>query len=102
MAEIRLQTGSRVFEVLAYLCHSPLEALKQFVENGADAIEQSAKDDGCIRIRLEHSQCQQNRPHIITIEDNGIGMSSKKMNQIIQNIGNSEKLQHVLRGEKGV
>jgi hypothetical protein len=34
MAEIKLQTGSRVFEVLAYLCHSPLEALKQFVENG--------------------------------------------------------------------
>ena len=102
MAEIKLQTGSRVFEVLAYLCHSPLEALKQFVENGADAIEQSGRSDGCIRVRLDHSQNQQNRSPMIIIEDNGIGMSSEKMGHILQNIGNSEKLQHVLRGEKGV
>ena len=34
MAEIKLQTGSRVFEVLAYLCHSPMEALKQLVLTG--------------------------------------------------------------------
>jgi len=102
MAEIKLQTGSRVFEVLAYLCHSPMEALKQFVENGADAIEQARKSDGCIRVRLDHSQSQQNRSPIIVVEDNGIGMSSKKMGHILQNIGNSEKLQHVLRGEKGV
>ena len=102
MAEIKLQTGSRVFEVLAYLCHSPLEALKQFVENGADAIEQADRSDGCIRVRLDHSQNQQNRSSVITVEDNGIGMSSDKMGRILQNIGNSEKLQHVLRGEKGV
>ncbi|OGO00062.1 MAG: hypothetical protein A2Y59_03255 [Chloroflexi bacterium RBG_13_52_14] len=102
MADVKLQTGSRVFEVLAYLCHSPLEALKQFVENSADAIEQADRGDGCIRVRLDHSQNQQNRPSTITIEDNGIGMSSEKMSHILQNIGNSEKLQHVLRGEKGV
>lgn len=102
MADIKLQTGSRVFEVLAYLCHSPLEALKQFVENGADAIEQSGRSDGCIRVRLDHTQSQQNRSSVIIVEDNGIGMSSKKMEHILQNIGNSEKLQHVLRGEKGV
>lgn len=102
MAEVKLQTGSRVFEVLAYLCHSPLEALKQFVENGADAIEQAGRADGCIKVRLDHSQNQQIRLPMITVEDNGIGMSSEKMRHIVQNIGNSEKLQHVLRGEKGV
>jgi hypothetical protein len=96
MAEIKLQTGTRVFEVLAYLCHSPMEALKQFVENGADAIEQSNKSDGGIRVRLDHSASQ------IIVEDNGIGIGSEKMGHILQNIGNSEKLQHVLRGEKGV
>ena len=102
MAEIKLQTGTRVFEVLAYLCHSPMEALKQFVENGADAIEQAGKTDGCIRVRLDHSSDEQNRAPQIIVEDNGIGIGSKKMGRILQNIGNSEKLQHVLRGEKGV
>jgi anti-sigma regulatory factor (Ser/Thr protein kinase) len=102
MAEIKLQTGTRVFEVLAYLCHSPMEALKQFVENGADAVEQAGKSDGCIRVRLDHSSDQQNRPPQIVVEDNGIGIGSEKMSHILQNIGNSEKLQHVLRGEKGV
>ena len=102
MPEIKLQTGSRVFEVLAYLCHSPMEALKQFVENGADAIEQSGKSDGCIRIRLDHSSDQQDRLPQIIVEDNGIGIGSEKMGHILQNVGNSEKLEHVLRGEKGV
>ncbi|OGN99983.1 MAG: hypothetical protein A2Y59_03095 [Chloroflexi bacterium RBG_13_52_14] len=102
MAEIRLQTGSRVFEVLAYLCHSPLEALKQFGENAADAIEQSENEDGCIRVRLDNSTHNGSRLPQIIIEDNGIGMGSEKMEYILQNIGNSEKLQHVLRGEKGV
>jgi anti-sigma regulatory factor (Ser/Thr protein kinase) len=102
MPEIKLQTGTRVFEVLAYLCHSPMEALKQFVENGADAIEQSSKSDGCIRIRLDHSSDQQDRPPQIIVEDNGIGIGSEKMGHILQNVGNSEKLQHILRGEKGV
>ncbi len=101
MAEIRLQTGSRVFEVLAYLCHSPLEAFKQFVENAADAIEQSGRSDGCIRVRLDNSKQASHLPQII-IEDNGIGMGAQKMEHVLQNIGNSEKLQHVLRGEKGV
>jgi hypothetical protein len=102
MAEIRLQTGARVFEVLAYLSHGPLEALKQFVENGADAIEQARRTDGCIRIRLDHVSSLNGHSPQIVVEDNGIGMSPEKMRQILQNIGNSEKLQHVLRGEKGV
>jgi len=102
MAEIRLQTGTRVFEVLAYLSHGPLEALKQFVENGADAIEQAGRTDGCIRIRLDHVSSLNGHSPQIAIEDNGIGMSPEKMREILQNIGNSEKLEHVLRGEKGV
>jgi len=79
-----------------------MEALKQFVENGADAIEQAGKSDGCIRVRLDHPSDQQSRPPQIIVEDNGIGIGPEKMGHILQNIGNSEKLQHVLRGEKGV
>lgn len=101
MSMIDLQTGTRVFEVLAYLCHSPLEALKQFVENGSDAIGQAGRSDGQIRIRLDHSPSRQSSPMIV-VEDNGIGMDSAKMSRILQRIGDSEKLEHVLRGEKGI
>jgi hypothetical protein len=33
MARVNLKTGSGVFEVLAHVCRSPQEAVKQFVEN---------------------------------------------------------------------
>lgn len=102
MSEIKLQTGPHIFQVLAYMCHSPLEALDQFVENGADAVEQAAENNGCIRIQLDHFPSQQNLPSLIVVEDNGIGMSPEKMHQVLQRIGDSEKVDRVLRGEKGI
>lgn len=104
MSEIKLQTGHHIFEVLAYTCHSPLEALDQFVENAADAIEQAGERSGCIRIHLDHlpNQSHQSQPSLIVIEDNGVGMSPEKMQQVVQRIGDSEKVDRVLRGEKGI
>ena len=48
MAKVTLHTGPGVFEVLAHVCRSPSEALKQFVENAADAIEQAKTEEGQI------------------------------------------------------
>lgn len=102
MSEIKLQTGPHIFEVLGYMCHSPIEALDQFVENAADAVEQSGESKGCIRIQLDHFPNQQVQPSLIVVEDNGIGMGPEKMRQVVQSIGNSEKMDRILRGEKGI
>ena len=46
MAKVTLHTGPGVFEVLSHVCRSPQEAMKQFVENAADAIEQVGTEEG--------------------------------------------------------
>ncbi|MBI4282718.1 MAG: ATP-binding protein [Chloroflexi bacterium] len=102
MSEVRLQTGLHIFEVLANVCHSPLEAMEQFVENAADAVEQTGVAGGCIRIHLEHSAEGQEASSMIMVEDNGIGLGPEKMRQVVQRIGDSEKVGQVLRGEKGI
>lgn len=102
MSEVRLQTGLHIFEVLANVCHSPLEAVEQFVENAADAVEQPGIGGGYIRIHLEHTAEGQEGSSMIVVEDNGIGMGPEKMCQVVQRIGDSEKVGQVLRGEKGI
>jgi hypothetical protein len=103
--EVELKTGVGIFEVLAHICRSPLDAFKQFVENAADAIEQAGEEEGLSRIEVEYETAPQGQVvaiKSIVVEDNGIGMSPLKMRQVLQQIGNSEKLNCVLRGEKGV
>ncbi|MDD5094089.1 MAG: ATP-binding protein [Dehalococcoidia bacterium] len=106
MAKITLQTGPGVFETLASVCHSHREAAKQFVENSADAIQQLGTDEGRISIRLQYETANAEPPartlKSIIVTDNGIGMSQEKMKQVLQHIGDSEKVQLALRGEKGI
>ena len=104
MAKLQLQTGPGVFEVLANVCRSYQEAVKQFVENSADAIQQAGSDEGRISIRLQYDLDREQNRHLrtITITDNGIGMSREKMRRVLQHIGDSEKMQLALRGEKGI
>lgn len=106
MARLMLQTGPGVFEVLAHVCRSHQEAIRQFVENSADAIQQLSTDEGRISIILEY-QPSPNQHHSrilkrIVVADNGIGMDRDKMKSILQRIGDSEKVQMALRGEKGI
>ncbi|MBI2917234.1 MAG: ATP-binding protein [Chloroflexi bacterium] len=106
MAQVSLQTGPGVFEVLCHVCRSPQEALKQFVENSADAIEQAGETEGYISVQLQY------RPPVegekvrslqsIVVKDNGTGMDRAKLAQVVQRIGDSEKLELALRGEKGI
>src|SRR3990170_290454 len=105
MAKVRLHTGPGVFEVLANVCRSPQEALRQFVENAADAIEQAKTEGGHIRLRLQYASANgvmRGSLKSISIEDNGIGMTSEKMKQVLQRIGDSEKINLALRGEQGI
>jgi len=106
MAKIRLHTGPGVFDVLANVCRNPQEALKQFVENAADAIEQARPDDSHITIRLDYSSGNNGQGEgslqRISIEDNGGGMTPEKMKQVLNRIGDSEKLHLALRGEQGI
>lgn len=106
MARLTLQTGPGVFEVLAHVCRSHQEAVKQFVENSADAIQQLSTDEGRISVILEYLPSE-NEHHgrilkRILVADNGIGMDREKMRSILQRIGDSEKVQMALRGEKGI
>jgi Histidine kinase-, DNA gyrase B-, and HSP90-like ATPase len=106
MARLTLQTGPGVFEVLAHVCRSHQEAIKQFVENSADAIQQLSTDEGRISIMLEYqpsgNEHQGRTLSRILVADNGIGMDRGKMKAILQRIGDSEKVQMALRGEKGI
>ncbi|MFC1912828.1 ATP-binding protein [Chloroflexota bacterium] len=106
MAKVRLHTGPGVFGVLANVCRNPQEALKQFVENAADATDQAGIEEGHIRLRLQAKPASNVQPesslHRITIEDNGIGMTLEKMKQVLHRIGDSEKINLALRGEQGI
>ena len=106
MAKVTLHTGPGVFEVLAHVCRSPSEALKQFVENAADAIEQAKTEEGQILIKLTYQPVLNglgaHALQSITVEDNGVGITPEKMKQVLQQIGDSEKLHLALRGEQGI
>jgi len=106
MAKVQLHTGPGVFEVLASVCRNPQEALKQFVENAADAIEQAKTEDGHILIRLQYQPGGNGQAgsslRSIAIQDSGVGMASEKMKQVLHHIGDSEKLNLALRGEQGI
>jgi len=107
MAKVRLHTGPGVFEVLSHVCRNPQEAMKQFVENAADAIEQVGTEEGQVLIKLTYETTGSNGSTMrvlksIAIQDNGIGMNSGKMRQVLQQIGSSEKLNSALRGEQGI
>ncbi len=103
MAEVKLHTGPGVFAVLANVCRSPQEALKQFVENSADAIEQAEIDDGQIKIQMQYTDGLTANPlKQISIIDNGVGMTIQKMRQVLNRIGDSEKINQALRGEQGI
>src|SRR4030067_611904 len=101
MSKVKLHTGPGVFAVLANVCRSPQEALKQFVENSADAIDQVKAEDGHIRLKLEYKPAGNGHKESIlqrlVIEDNGIGMTREKMNQVLHRIGDSEKINLALR-----
>jgi hypothetical protein len=106
MAKVTLHTGPGVFEVLAHVCRSPSEALRQFVENAADAIEQAKTEEGQILLRLTYQPVLNglgsHALKSISVEDNGVGMSTEKMKQVLQQIGDSEKIHLALRGEQGI
>ena len=106
MSIVQLQTGPGVFEVLAHVSRSPEEALKQFVENAADAVELSKQSEGRIDIELKRLPRLGHRGKgpvsAIIIKDNGIGMGLDKLYQIAKSIGDSEKINAILRGEKGI
>ena len=106
MAKVRLHTGPGVFQVLANVCRNPQEALKQFVENAADAIEQARPEEGHIWIRLHYGTAgnghNEGALQHISIRDNAGGMSPEKMKQVLHRIGDSEKISLALRGEQGI
>jgi hypothetical protein len=77
--------------------------LKQFVENAADAIEQARIDDGQINVHLQIDNIGQDSSlQRITIQDNGTGMTRNKMKQVLNSIGDSDKINVALRGEQGI
>jgi hypothetical protein len=95
-----------VFEVLANVCRNPQEALRQFVENAADAIEQVETDEGHIKLTLQYEPGNNGQKNgdlrSIAIQDNGTGMTLDKMRDVLHRIGDSDKINLALRGEQGI
>jgi hypothetical protein len=106
MAKVKLHTGTGVFTVLANVCRNPQDALRQFVENAADAVEQASAQGPRISIQLKYEPPGnghvQNTLRSIVVEDNGVGMTREKMCQVLGRIGDSDKIKLALRGEQGI
>lgn len=110
MAKVALHTGPGVFEVLANVCRNPQEALRQFVENAADAIEQAKTGEGHISLKIslkpQYTVSGNGQAELllqsIAVQDNGVGMTPEKMRQVLNRIGDSEKINLALRGEQGI
>ena len=109
MAEtIRVETGERILEVIAAISGEVLERFYQFVENAADAIEEAHDDEGVIHVELVRLPLKgtgrrgRSRVEYVVIRDNGIGMSAESMREVATSVGDSRKVDQMLRGEKGV
>ena len=121
MAKVTLHTGPGVFEVLAHVCRSPSEALKQFVENAADAIGDktgaisvTAGSRSCDSAFLDSTLFAENLSEgpcaFIEVADSGAGMDEKVLSKIFdpffstkfnkRGLGLSTVL-GVLRGHRG-
>lgn len=104
----KVQAGDRFLEVIATISGDVHEQFHQFVENAADAIDNADRLDGVIQIELQRPSGKgtgrRGRPPVesIVIRDNGIGMSVADMRQVVSSVGDSGKIDKMLRGEKGV
>lgn len=81
--------------------YTPLLALKEYVTNAIDAIDE-ARDRGIMKQGLVKILFQPAN-HRIVIQDDALGMSKEILSQLPKRVGESSKSGHVdRRGEKGV
>jgi hypothetical protein len=99
--KIRLpdEIHERICYQLATQYSDPLKALREYVTNSVDAIDDlnDNSHNGLVKILLVPEEKR------IVIEDNAAGMNWKKLESVPENIGNSDKYEKGdLRGEKAV
>ena len=105
---VKVQTGDRILEVIAAISGDVYDQFHQFVENAADAIDETNRPDGAIHIELlrpsRRGSRRRGRAPIesVIVRDNGIGMSVADMRLVLRNVGDSQKIDKMLRGEKAV
>lgn len=105
MFDVEITFGINIVEIITNgLYPNSLDALREYVQNSTDAIDEAVNagilsdGDGEITIDIDAD----NRK--ITIEDNGIGISSspKGFLRMMSNIGNSDKNLKTDRGFRGI
>ena len=103
MAKIEITFGINIVEIVTKgLYTNSLDALREYVQNSCDAIDDAInggtleEDDGRIIIDLDKINRR------ITIEDNGIGLSTRDFQRVMSNIGASDKRQEISRGFRGI
>lgn len=105
---VKVQAGDRFLEVIATISGDVHGQFHQFTENAVDAVEDADRLDGVIQIELQRPSGRgtgrRGRPPVecIVIRDNGIGMSVADMRRVVSSVGDSDKIDKMLRGEKGV
>ncbi len=100
---IDIDFGINIVEIVTKgLYTNSLDALREYVQNSCDAIDDAVKagilaqDDGTVTIDIDESARK------ITIEDNGMGLSTRYFERTMGSIGNSDKSLKTDRGFRGI
>ncbi len=100
---IDIDFGINIVEIVTKgLYTNSLDALREYVQNSCDAIDDAVKagilaqNDGTVTIDIDESARK------ITIEDNGMGLSTRYFERTMGSIGNSDKSLKTDRGFRGI
>ena len=99
-----IQIGKDVLELVTSAMYtSPLTIYREYIQNSSDAIESAEEqkifknlNSGRINININNNE------RIITIKDNGTGISKDKFSKILTSFGNSPKRGTKARGFRGI
>jgi len=99
MSQYKLTFGKYVLDSLSAGMYShPLMALREYIQNSADAIDHlpSLPDSTSINVAID------GRQRSVTVSDNGVGIPCDKARSTLLNIGCSEKDPTLNRGFRGI
>ena len=103
MFDVDIDFGINIVEIITKgLYTNSLDALREYIQNSCDAIDDAikagilAQGDGTVTIDLDKDKRK------ITIEDNGMGLSTRYFERTMSSIGNSDKSLKTDRGFRGI
>lgn len=103
MKSKEITVGKFTLETLTLgMYKNPLIIYREYIQNAADSIDQAIKDgliksdDALIKVNIDHEK------HNIVIQDNGTGVLSDEVYNVLCDIGNARKDYRVNKGFRGI